>query len=87
MTDRFSGPRLVTFRKGWALKMFGGEKAHYFERAEVGIVRSLCGQVAYAGRLFGPGNFDKCRRCEKKWHKSGTTPATTRMGTGGADGI
>lgn len=62
-----SGPPVRTFIEGWALPFMSWGKAHYFKRSEAGLVRSLCGQMeGFAGRMFQPGNWRRCKICERK---------------------
>lgn len=52
----------------WAMKIFGGDKAHWF-RSEVmqdGLRHSLCGRIFEVdSRIYLPGNFPRCKACEK----------------------
>lgn len=49
----------------WALKAFGGDKAHWFIDDHAGRV-SLCRRVySMDAGLFLPGNFPRCKACEK----------------------
>lgn len=52
----------------WALKAFGGHKAHWFLDGLIGFRRrrTLCGRVSSADvELFLPGNYPRCKACEK----------------------
>lgn len=67
----FSGPKVVSFRQGWALPFGGHSKAHYFVRQGVAEVVSLCKRnTGLAGRMFEPGDFPKCGLCVRaiKFH-------------------
>lgn len=61
-----SGGRLHSFREGWA-KELGPRTAHYFTRSELdATVVAKCGATAPVARLYGAGNFIRCRHCRKK---------------------
>lgn len=50
----------------WALKIFGGSKAHWFTDEYADTRQSLCGRVyAREAALFLPGNYPRCKACEK----------------------
>jgi hypothetical protein len=59
-----SGGPIKGFTKGWAVKIFGFGKAHYYERDELSFARPLCGAglVKVAG-LRDIGTWEKCMRC------------------------
>lgn len=71
----FSGGPIEHFRKGWAKHIWRGDKAHYWTRTSLLEVQSRCGIVITAEwtgpdgrrhpRLHGPGNFPRCKRCER----------------------
>ena len=64
--NKVSGGRIESFREGWALPMFGGGKTHYYTRSELNdIATSKCGVVTPVRKLFGEGNFPRCKRCAK----------------------
>ena len=68
-----SGHRVVGFREGWALPIGSFTKAHYFRRKGAAEVVSLCKrQTGFAGRLFEPGSFPKCRLCLRSIQFHGT---------------
>lgn len=52
----------------WAKKAFGGDKVHWF-RSDInrwGDRFTLCGRVsAVDGQLYLPGNYPRCKACEK----------------------
>lgn len=52
----------------WAKRAFGGDKVHWF-REDLNRFderQSLCGRTwAFDRELFLPGNFPRCKACEK----------------------
>ena len=57
---------------GWAVHPFTGEKAHYwvldFLSQNYETHLSLCGLERDTNKsvsLLNPGNFDKCKKCQK----------------------
>ena len=56
----------------WALRLFSGRKAHFWERDIMGYTRICDRDFTPAflpngqSPLFDPGNFQKCKRCMKK---------------------
>jgi hypothetical protein len=56
----------------WAKPMFAHSKAtHYFELATEGFVVSKCGRVYVAAEnTLLPGNFQRCRDCERRYIKA-----------------
>ncbi len=68
-----TGPRTSKFERGWALPLWSWGKAHFFERVEAGLARSICGRKqAMAGKLFEEGNWRRCALCERKLSTKGT---------------
>lgn len=60
-----SGGPIRKFTEGWAVKVWGFGKAHYFKRSGLGLADSLCGVASVpATMLRGLGNWKKCKRCE-----------------------
>ena len=63
-----SGNMFENFKEGWAISIFSdGEKGHYFTRRDtnIGQVVSKCGFVQPVSRMYGMGNYPKCKRCLK----------------------
>jgi hypothetical protein len=62
-----SGGPIRKFTEGWAVRVFGFGKAHYFKRNEAGLAFSLCGGSCIpVVQLRGLGSWTKCKRCESK---------------------
>lgn len=61
-----SGGPIQKFTEGWAVKVFGFGKGHYFKRNGVGLAKPVCGgsEVAVSG-LREIGTWKTCERCEK----------------------
>lgn len=72
-----SGGRYSGFREGWALHMWGCNKAaHYFIRDGAGFALASCnGFEVGAGQLFHIGSWRACKRCVAKF---GEPPAHER---------
>jgi len=50
----------------WAKKIFAGDKVHWFGDEYAGMRQSLCTRVlATEAALFLPGNYPRCKSCEK----------------------
>lgn len=66
-----SGTRAEKFRSGWALRVMTWGKAHFYERADIGLATSLCGRSSVpAGQLHHAGNWSRCQACERKAEKA-----------------
>lgn len=70
-----SGGVLRNFREGWALNIFGGGVAHYFQRYGFDTGRSRCGVVAPVRWLYGCGDFPLCRNCQRATARAASAPA------------
>lgn len=75
--NRMSGGPIEPFPEGWALIPFVGERAHYWRETVPGMCggvrvrnyRSMCGlkgETARHSPALEPGNWPKCKRCERK---------------------
>jgi hypothetical protein len=62
-----SGGSIERFTEGWAVKVMGFGKAHYYRRDELSYAHTLCGAGSVrAGALRGLGTWTKCKRCEAR---------------------
>lgn len=60
-----SGGPIEKFTEGWAVRIFGWGKAHYFKRDGLDFARPICGAPsALPALLRGLGTWKKCARCE-----------------------
>lgn len=64
---KVSGGQLVNFREGWAVRIIQWSSvAHYFVLGDYEHAYAKCGKVdASVAALYGPGDFDRCRICER----------------------
>ena len=63
---RLSGGQFENFRQGWAIHIMPGmDRAHYFKRAGFDMARAACGVEKSIRWLYGGGNYQRCKRCEK----------------------
>lgn len=56
----------------WGLIILtSGDKAHYFQAFDAyGVSMSLCGRVeSHRSRIYMPGNYPRCKDCEKRFSK------------------
>ena len=61
-----SGGPIEKFTEGWAVKIFGFGKGHYYKRVGVGLAYPVCGGDGVpAAMLRGIGTWKLCQRCEK----------------------
>lgn len=60
-----SGGQFENFREGWARNiMSSGKRAHWFTRDKFASATALCGADAAVRWLHGPGNYERCARCD-----------------------
>jgi hypothetical protein len=52
-------------------KVLGSDTAHYFQNYDAyGVSMSLCGRVEQHWKwIFMPGNYARCKDCEKRYSK------------------
>jgi len=63
---KIGGGQFIGFREGWALALFGPWRAHYWRRWQLSdSVTSLCGRGALVRAMYEPGNFERCKACQK----------------------
>lgn len=62
-----SGGPIAKFTEGWAVRLFGFGKAHYWKRDGVGFATPVCAGVAEVrvAALRAAGSFTRCKRCER----------------------
>lgn len=61
-----SGGQIENFRQGWARNiMSGGNSVHYYRRNNFENAVALCGKWIEARWLYGPGNYPRCKTCQR----------------------
>jgi hypothetical protein len=68
----FSGTQIENFREGWAKFIMGKSTVgHYFERSKLNTAyaESLCNETVSVRWLYGLGNYPKCKKCLKAYHR------------------
>lgn len=61
-----SGGPIEKFTEGWAVKIFGFGKGHYYKRDGAGLAYPVCGGDGVpSAQLRGIGTWKLCQRCEK----------------------
>lgn len=61
-----SGGPIEKFTEGWAVKVFGFGKGHYYKRHSVGLAYPICGGDGVpTAQLRDIGTWKLCQRCEK----------------------
>lgn len=73
-----SGGQIEGFREGWALNIMGGETAHYYRRNRFDIAAALCGKWSEVRWIYGPGNYPRCKTCERTARKRHGLPLSAR---------
>lgn len=66
-----SGPTEGRGFPQWSM-LLGSEVAHYFRAFDAyGVSEALCGRLdAHHKNLYLPGNFPRCKDCERKFTKA-----------------
>ena len=66
-----SGGPFEKFTEGWAVKIGGWGRAHYWKRKDVGGASPVCGTYGSVrvAALRGAGTFKRCKGCESRLAK------------------
>lgn len=63
-----SGGQIESFREGWAHNVMGnGDTAHYYRRNSFDNAVALCGKWVEARWVYGPGNYPRCKTCQRAY--------------------